>query len=302
MRKLSKEKRGLIIAIAVEVIVAVLAYGIVGRFFPDFAYIYNAIIIFSISAVGITVIVYGNAVRSRYSNVLGFLILLFGVYVAIEIYEGFAVKISAFATLAVAIAAFAAIEENRRTRQDNIERESRDRREKLVDEIGKWLRELVESTLPKSGEFFLDAVDALVKMPKIDNETLQRARAADLGKAEWDALEVGVREAEYYHKIASQINEELSGLIEVVAAKLIGRMQLHVKAASSKVDYVETLWVSVSLQALIIDGDKNLKDLGLSEKDIIIVGFGRNARAIRNSIRNAIDKVIELKASFVLVK
>ena len=36
---------------AVEVIVAVLAYGIVGRFFPDYAYIYNAITVFSISRI-----------------------------------------------------------------------------------------------------------------------------------------------------------------------------------------------------------------------------------------------------------
>ena len=288
--------------IVLEVVVFGLAYWIVFRFFNANEDISNAIVVLFVFAVGITIIIYGNVIKNRNLNVLGFGVFLFAVFIVIDKYEGFAVKISAFATLAVAIAAFAAIEENRRLRKDSIERESRDRREQLVDEIAKWLRELVERTLPKSGEFFLEAVDVLVKMPKIDNETLLRARAADLGKAEWDALEVGIREAEYYQKMASQINEELSGLMEVVAAKLIERMQLHVKAASNKVSYVETLWVSESLQALIINGDKNLEDLGLSEQDIIIVGFGRNARAIRNSVRNALGKVIELKASFVLVK
>ena len=292
-----------IVVIMLEIVVFGLAYWILTvRLLPDNEAIRNAIVILFMLAVGITIILYGNVKRNRYLNILGFAVFLFAIFVVIDRYEGFAVKISAFATLVLAFAAFAAIDENRRNRQDSIERENLDRKERLVDEVAKWLRELVGRTLPKSGEFFFEEEDVLVKMPKIDKETLLRARAADLAKAEWDALDVEIREAEYYQKLASQINEELSGLIKVVVINLIERMQLHVKAASNKVAYVETLWASKSLQELIINVDKTLEDSGLSDKDIIVVRFGRNARAIRNSVRDALGKVIELKISFVLVK
>jgi len=145
--KLSKELRKFIAIVVLEIIVSGLAFGIVASFFPDYGYIYNAIIIFFISAVGITTILYGNATRSRYFNVLGFLILLFGVYVAIERYEGFAVKISAFATLAVAIAAFAAIEENRRMRLERQKQEKEVQKEKMLNEINDWARKVLKNML-----------------------------------------------------------------------------------------------------------------------------------------------------------
>jgi predicted RNA-binding protein Jag len=300
--KLSDKPWKFIAIIILEIVAFGLAFCLVGYIFPAGQDIYNAIVIIFIFAVGITVMIYGNDIRNRRLTVLGFLIFLVAVFTVIYKYEEFAVKISAFAALAVAFAAFAATEENRRIRGDSVERESRDRKERLVDEVAKWLREIIGSILPKSGEFFFEEEDVLVKMPEIDKEAFLRARAADLAKAEWDALDSGIREAEYYQKLASQINEELSGLIEVVVLKLIERMQLHVKAASSKVAYVETMWASKSLQELIVNTGKNLEDLDLSDQDIIVVGFGRNARAIRNSVRDAINKVIELKVSFVVVK
>lgn len=149
MRKgnLSKELRRFIGIVVLEIIVFGLAFGIVAGFFPEYGYIYDGIIIFFICAVGITVIVHGNATRSRYFNILGFLILLFAVYVAIESYEGFAVKISAFATLAVAIAAFAAIEENRRMRLERQRQEQEVQKEKMLNEINDWARKVLKNML-----------------------------------------------------------------------------------------------------------------------------------------------------------
>lgn len=145
--KLSKELRKLIVILVLEIIVSGLAFGIVAIFFPGYEYIYNAIIIFFICAVGITVILHGNAMRSRYLNVLGFLILLFAVYVAIERYEGFGVKISAFATLAVAIATVAAIEENRRMRLERQRQEEEVQKEKMLNEINDWAKKVLKNMI-----------------------------------------------------------------------------------------------------------------------------------------------------------
>lgn len=274
---------------------------LVVRFLAANEAIHNAIGILFIFAVGITVILYGNATGNRNLNVLGFAVFLFAIYFVIDRYEGFAVKISAFATLAVAIAAFAAIEENRRIRRDSVERESRDRKERWIDEVGVWLRELGERTLPKAGEFFWEEEDMLIKTPEIDRGALLLARAADLAKAEWDALDDGIRKAEYYQKLTSQLNEELSSLIKVVVTKLMQRKQLHIEAARNKVAYVETLKASKLLRDLIEEDKKALEGLNLSKQDVIVVEFGRNVGAIRKSIRNALEKAIEVKVSLIQV-
>jgi hypothetical protein len=124
--------------IILEVCVLGLAYWIVARFFPVNEDIYNAIVILFIFALGVTVILYGNATRKRNLNVLGFLIFLFALFVLIYKYEEFAVKISAFATVAVAIAAFAAIDENRRMRLERQEQEQKERKERMLNEIISW--------------------------------------------------------------------------------------------------------------------------------------------------------------------
>ena len=299
--KLSEELRKLIAIVVLEIIVFGLAFGIVVSFFPDYADIYNAIIILFISAIGITVILYGNATRNRYLNVMGLLILLFAVYIVIEIYEGFAVKISAFATLAVAIAAFAAIEENRRIRRDSIERESRDRRERWVDEVAKWLRELEGRILPKSSAFYSGVEDKILRRPEIPAETWLESRTTDVVMEEMHALDEGIKEAEYYQKLTLQLNEELSSLIEVIANNLGQRRQLHVEAGGHKFDYRAVVKASRLLHELIENDDRPLEDLGLSEQDITTVHFGRNRGAIRKSIVNAVDKAIELKTSFIQV-
>lgn len=299
--KLSDETRKLIGMIIAEACVLGLVYWIIARFFSATEDIYNDIVIIFIFAVGITIMLRGNTTRNLNSNTIGFLVFLVGVFMVIYRYEEFAIKISAFATVVVAVAAFAAVQENRRIRRESVEQGNRDRQERWIDEVAVWLRELGGRTLSKSGEFFFEEADMLIKMPKIDRETLLRARAADLAKAEWDALDGGIREAEYYQKLALQLNEELSSLIKVVVFELIARQQLHANAAKNKVDYVETLKASKLLKELIINDDKPLGGLDLSAKDIIVVDFGRNAGAIRKSIQKAIEKAIELKASLINV-
>lgn len=300
MGKLIDKPWKLIVLIILEIVVFGLAYWLLAvRFFPANEVIRNAIVILFIFAVGITIILYGNVTRNRYLNILGFSIFLFAVFVVIDRFEGFAVKISAFAALVVAFAAFAAIDENRRNRQDSIERENRDRKERLIDEVAKWLRELEGRIFPKVGAFYSGVEDKIIRIPKISAETWLRARALDLALDEMHALAEGIKEAKYYQKLTSQLNEELSSLIEVIVNNLEQRRQLHGEAAGHQFDYREGVKASQLLKELIENYDRPLEGLGLSDQDIIGVRFGRNAGAIRKSILDAVDKTIEIKTSFI---
>ena len=133
--------------IILEAGVWVLGSWLVVRFFPANEAIHNAIGILFIFAVGITVILYGNATRNRNLNILGFVVFLFAIYFVIDKYEGFAVKISAFATVAVAFAAFAAIDENRRMRLERQEQEQKARKERMLNEILDWATRVLKNML-----------------------------------------------------------------------------------------------------------------------------------------------------------
>lgn len=289
--------------IILEVCVFGLAYWIVARFFPANEDIYNAIVILFIFAVGITIILRGNATRNRNLNTLGFLVFLVAVFVIIYRYEEFAVKISAFAVLLVAFAAFASIQENRRIRQDSVERESRDRKERLVDEVAKWLRELeghifyMPHAITSETE---DLIRRIRRSPKIPLRTWLILEDAERALGEMSKLREGIKEAEYYQKMTSKLNEDLSSLIEVIANNLKERRELHVEGAGYEPAYEREGEKSRLIRELI-ENDRPLEGLGLSEWDIISVRFGRNAGAIRESIIKALDKAIELKASFIQV-
>lgn len=143
-----RDKQGKFIALIVsEIVVFGSAYFIVGRFFPAEQVIYDAILIVLIFAVGITIMLRGNATRNRGLSVAGFIVFLFAVFVVIYIYEGFAVKISAFATLAVAIAAFASYEENMRMRLERREEEKKAEKERMLNEIESWAKRLFGSAV-----------------------------------------------------------------------------------------------------------------------------------------------------------
>ena len=294
----------LLVLIILEAVVFGIGYWLAFRFFPTVEALYNAILILFVFAAGITVIVYGNATRNRNLYILGFAFLLLAVFLVIDKYEGFAVKISAFATLIMAFAAFMSIDESRRIRQDSIERESRDRKERLVDEVAKWLRELEDNVLFKPREIVSgteDLIRRIRRSPKIPVKDWLLMEEVDRSLGEMNALAKGIKEAEYYKKLTSQLNEELSSLIVVIANNLKERRQIHVEGVKYQPYYIAEAKKSELIIELIENDDRPLEGLGLSEQGIIIVRFGRNASAIRKSIIKAVDKAIELKASLIQV-
>lgn len=288
-----------------EIVIFALAYLFIGRFFPAEEVIYDAILIISLFAVGITIMLRGNATRNRALNVAGFLVFLVAVFVVIYIYEQFAVKVSAFAALLVAFGAFGAIEENRRLRKDSIEREERDRKERLVDETAKWLRELEGNVLPMYSEI-MSGVKELVSEIGSSPKALQKAwverYSIDRNIVEGCKVDGGIKEAEYYKKLAVGLSEELSRLIGIVENDMKQRKELLIEGLSYPIDISGKEEKPGLIPELIGHADRSLEGLGLSDRDISNIRLGRNAIAIRESIRYALNEVIEVKKSFIEVR
>ena len=99
---------------------------------------YNGITIFWVSLMGFTIYLYGDVAKRPKFNTMGLAFLLFVVFLIIDRFEGYAVKISAFATLLVAFAAFVAIEENKRLRTENRRLQVEERHMLAFEKIRNW--------------------------------------------------------------------------------------------------------------------------------------------------------------------
>lgn len=212
--------------------------------------------------------------------------------------------LTAFAALVAVIIAAFSINESRRIRQDSFERESRDRKERLVNEVTEWLRELDGRIFTGPGAIASGTEDTLRRIrtsQKISIKTWLQLEEIDRALANLDAIREGIKEAEYYQKLTLKLNEELSSLIEVIANELKQRKQLVFEDAQYPSHYGEKDKESQLIKELIENDHRPLEGLGLSDRGTIIVRLGRNAGAIRKSILNAVDRAIELKASLIQV-
>lgn len=194
---------------------------LVVRFFPANEAIHNAIGILFIFAVGITVILYGNATRNRNLNVLGFAVFLFAIYFVIDRYEGFAVKISAFATLTVAIAAFAAIDENRRMRLEKREQEQKDRKERMLNEIHNWATKVLKNMLLAS-RFSTHLADFKVTIMNCRNELLLSVAESIKVRAVCNSLslntQISASDADRIKTSMKLVDESLNDFITMLLA------------------------------------------------------------------------------------
>jgi len=275
----------------------------------------STIIIAVVSAIiGAILFSVGNRKNKRALRMLGIGFFLgAGVSLFVKSTELREILTAVAVVFAVIIAAFS-IDESRRLRQDSIERESRDRKERLYDEVTKWLRELEIRIFPKLDTIKSVTEDILKRNSVIPQETWHHLDELDHTLVQINSLSEGVKEAKYYQKLTLKLNKELGSLIEVVLNNLEQRKQLVVEDAESPTDYGEiihkiregTLGKEVNKEYqltkdLIENDDRPLEGLDLSEQAIIHVQLARNAGAIRKSILNAVDKAIELKASLIKV-
>jgi len=221
----------------------------------------------------------------------------------------------AFAAVVAAIIAAISIYQSRQMRQDSIDRESRDRKERLVNEVTEWLRDLESHIFPKHVAGTSELEDMLQRSPEISRETWFLLKDLDIASAKADSVFKGIKEAEYYQKLTSKLNEELSSSIGAITNNLEQRSQLLTESIKFPRDYSEIICkihegtigeemekefsLIQLITELIENDDRPLEGSGLTDKDIIGVRLGRNSGAISKSILNAVDRVIELKTSLI---
>jgi hypothetical protein len=307
-RKLLDRPWKLLVAIILEGVAAGAGAWITVVSHPFNVALYSAMLILFLFAGGITVVVYASVTKNTNFYVLGFAFLLLAVFVVIDRYEGFAVKISAFATLILAFAAFAAIyvsiDEGRRTRQRSMERESRDRKERLIDEVAKWLKDLEGHISPASRTLISkisQMEDRLKGSREVSFEQWLKVDDLDTAIAELGNIVDATNEAEYYEKLTLQFDEGLSKLIGVVTSEVKERGNLRVE----HVTYIKNHWgkrnEGASAAELPKDDDRSSEGSRPDEEAIINGKLVRNARALRESIEKAIEKTIELKVRLISI-
>jgi len=265
-----------------------------------------------IAIIGAILFAVGNRKNKSMLRMLGIAFLMGAVLFLFVMSPELREILTAFAALiAVIIAAFS-IDESRRIRRDSIERESRDREERMVNEVTEWLRELEDRIFPERSAIRPGLEDMLQRSPKISRETWLQLDDLDMALAQVNSISKGIKEAEYYQKLTSKLNEEFSSSIGAIMNNLKQRSQLVAESAKSPRDYGEivrkiyegTLGEEMEkefslITELIENDDTPLEGLSLSDRDVIAIRLGRNSSALRKSILDAVDRAIELKAALI---
>lgn len=260
-----------------------------------------------LAAIGVILIALGKRKGKRTLRIYGSAFIAGAVVYLFVLWADLREILTALAAMAAVFIAAYSIDESSRMRQDSIDREKRDRKERLLNEVTEWLRELEARIYPgldKLGSTAREAgtADSITKVDRLFD--LYRM---DIALANADALVSSILGAQYYQRLASKSDERLSNSIEVIVNGLDGRLQLVREEMKSPRD-TKKLAPELSdeeksklMDELIENADRPLEDLNLSEEAIRTIRLGRNARAIRKAILDAVDRVIELKTSLIVI-
>jgi hypothetical protein len=212
----------------------------------------------------------------------------------------------ASAAVSAAIIAGISIYQSRQIREDSIKRESRDRKERWFNEVAEWLRKLEDEVLSRRHPVKSTFEDMLQTKGKVPLAYWLQLDAIHVALTETSVLSKSIREAEYFRKLTSKLDEGLSTLIGIVVSNLKQRRELVIEDAESR-DYSEMtqkitkqkIEKNRHLRELVANDDRPLEGLGLSNQDITTIRLGRNAKAIRQSVLDALDRTIELKTNLI---
>lgn len=209
-----------------------------------------------------------------------------------------AMMVSAWIMLLVAYAAF-------RTIKVGSDREIRDRKERLLNEIINWAEDI-------HNNLFSKRVDTM--FPRYEERTagkgykdLPSQDVLNMDSLDQDVLEVGaigrlIRDGNFMEVTAGGIDDELVSLIHAAIEQMNLRRQLIPEGARFRKNIppsAEELQKDIekwaSLTKLIEDKAASLN--GISEEDQIHVKMGRNAGELKESADEIVKKAIELKLS-----
>ena len=255
--------------------------------------------------IGVILIMIGNRTIKRMLRMVGIGVCISaGVLLFIESAELRDILTVLAAIIAVVIAAFS-IDQSRQMRKDSIDREIRDRKERLLNEVTEWLRELESHIYPALGILKSPTGEAITGTSKSQVEALYAQYKTSIAIASADVLVSNILKAQYYQRLSSKLDERIGGSVEVIVRNLAERLQLVREDMGSARDYAKEKAEKAEkarsdlMDTLIENADRPLEGLNLSEGAIRTIRFARNARAIRKAILDAVDRVIELRTSLI---
>ncbi len=204
---------------------------------------------------------------------IGF-VLTAGIVVFVEFKEIRDVLTALAAICAAFIAAYS-IDETRRLRQDNVDRESRDRKERLLNEIIIWSKIAIKRifTEVKPLSEAIKETKAKRKIFKLPDELFWSTIMTEDAILESTRLETEITEAKYLLKMATWIDDKLADLISIVVDKMKSRKDLLFKSEPFKAN-----------------GEKSPKDKKKWQSLL-----GSNAGELRESLLNVTNKALEIK-------
>jgi hypothetical protein len=186
--------------------------------------VFNSITIFWVSLMGFTIYLYGDVAKKPKFDTMGLAFLLFAVFLIIDRFEGYAVKISAFAALLVAIAAFVAILETKRLRTENRRLAVEERHMIAIEQIRKWAVETFHPlATPNSRDTFpswqneelaklqsssVDSMSILYFAERVGGDLEQRVIEANLNFQKYLAILMGeevIKSFKERHKVEDDI-------------------------------------------------------------------------------------------------
>ena len=133
---------------------------------------------------------------------------------------------------------------------------------------------------------------------KISDETWQVLTNVDRISHQLDSLHGEIKEGKYIQRLASKLNNDLVILINEIYRHLEQRKNLHSSKSALPTTILDIKEGELT-NKLLKDDTLDLNDFTLSERGRHSVLMGRNAGAIKRSVLHAIDKVVEIKASFI---
>lgn len=212
--------------------------------------------------------------------------------------SNFANALVAWGTLMLAFATFLLIrhskEQENQRRKDERAKEERDRQERWLNEITVWLRELENRTL------YTANWNDILKLEKT-SVNMQLLTKWENILTDLDILQRETRDGEYFQKVAVILDSDFSSLIGLILSLLEQRRQLirdRSKYPPSSIEDTETNELEEML-TLVRDDTISLEGLNLTEINLNTILMGRNAGCIKESLRKAIEKAVELKRNLL---
>jgi len=237
------------------------------------------LLLFAVLLVGLIILAIGLVRKKRTVEVAG-ISLLIAVLIAffVESQEVRDILVS-FAIVVVAIISAANINELRNIRKESAEKENRERKERLLNEITNWSKIAIKRIFPeaKSPSEVIKEMKAKRNILELPDELFWSTIRTDNVILESTRLETEIREAECLLKIATWIDDKLADLISTVVDKMKSRKDLLYKSEPFK-----------------LNGEKSTKD---EQKWTNLLGS--NAGELRKSLLNVTNKALEIKLNLL---